>query len=159
MTDAWIDWYMDWLDRQPCRYFWSDNYFANALTNMREGHNSWSPRPSPRWQLIHSKLYLSARNSAEMLFIKDGEKSIHKSDQALKKGAEAWITCLERARCQGDELSLRRALEFAQSYLPFVPKEAWQIAKTLSGMTGSAREREIFQNLDQIRKGGNEGGH
>src|SRR5262249_34818198 len=22
MTDAWIDWYMDWLDRQTCRYFY-----------------------------------------------------------------------------------------------------------------------------------------
>jgi hypothetical protein len=158
MTDAWVDWYMEWLDRQPCRFFYSENYFANALTNMREGHNSWSPRPSARWQLTYSKLILGMRNVAQMLFRKDGNGNVHRNDRH-PKGAEAWLVYLDVARCQKDEVSLRQALDFAHSNLPFLPKEAWQVAKMLSETTGSARDKEVFQNLDRMRRSGNEAAH
>ena len=71
MTDAWVDFYMDWLDRQPCRYFWSSNYFASPLSNMQEGHNSWSPRPSARWRLIDSRADVGMRSNARLLFRRD----------------------------------------------------------------------------------------
>jgi hypothetical protein len=157
MTDAWVDWYMEWLDRQPCRFFYSENYFANALTNMREGHNSWSPRPSSRWQLIRSRFYLGTRNAAVMLFRKNGGGTDRPFGGNLK-GAEAWLAYLDLARCQKDEPSLRQALDFAQS-LPFIPKETWEVAKMLSKLTDSARDKELFHNLDQMRKRGNEASH
>jgi hypothetical protein len=59
MTDEWVDWYMRWLDMQPCRYFYSANFFGTALARMREGRNSWSPRPSSGWWLQHSGLTMT----------------------------------------------------------------------------------------------------
>ncbi len=158
MTDEWVEWYMAWLDRQPCRCFYSANFFANALTNMREGHNSWSPRPSPRWQLIYSGLHLGQRNSATMLFRKDGDETALQNGR-YAKGAEAWLGYLEIARRNRNESSLRRALDFARSEMPFVPKEAWQVAKTLSEITSSAHDKEVFERLDRMRKTGNEAAH
>lgn len=158
MTDAWVDWYMDWLDRQSCRFFYSENYFANALGNMIEGHNSWSPRPSPRWELIDSQFHLGNRNAAYMLFRKDSTEVIHKAG-GPPKGAEAWLAHLDLARCHKDELSLRRALDFARSELPFVPKEAWQVAKMLAELTGADGDRQAFLELDDVRRAGNEAVH
>ena len=159
MTDEWVDWYMDWLDRQQCRFFWSANHFANAVSNMREGHNSWSPRPSPRWQLLYSKVYLGPRNSAHMLFQKDTNAVHDERTTVESKGVDAWLAYLEFARCRQDELSLRRALEFASSDLPFMPKETWQLSKMLLQITRSQRDKELFENLDRIRKAGNEAAH
>jgi hypothetical protein len=159
MTDEWVEWYMDWLDRQQCRFFWSANHFANGLSNMREGHNSWSPRPSRRWQLLYSKVYLGPRNSAHMLFQRDSSAIPVELTTVESKGADAWLTFLEFARCHQDELSLRRALEFASSNLPFMPKETWQLSKMLLQITRSQRDHELFENLDRIRKAGNEAAH
>ena len=159
MTDEWVDWYMDWLDRQQCRFFWSANHFANGLSNMREGHNSWSPRPSRRWQLLYSKVYLGPRNSAHMLFQRDTNATPDEGATVESRGVGAWLAFLEFARCHQDELSMRRALEFASSNLPFMPKETWQLGKMLFQITRSQRDHELFKNLDQIRKAGNEAAH
>jgi len=159
MTDEWVDWYMDWIDRQPCCFFWSANHFANGISNMREGHNSWSPRPSPRWQLVYSKIHLGPRNSAHMLFQKDANAVPVEQATVASKGLDAWLAHLELARCRRDEASLRRALEFASSDLPFMPKETWQLSKMLLQITRSQRDKELFESLDQIRKAGNEAAH
>jgi len=39
MTDEWVDWYMRWLDMQPCRYFYSANFFGT-----RFGENARGPK-------------------------------------------------------------------------------------------------------------------
>jgi hypothetical protein len=75
------------------------------------------------------------------------------------KGVDAWLAYLELARCHQDELWLRRAVEFASSNLPFMPKEAWQLSKMLLQITRSQRDKELFENLDRIRKAGNEAAH
>jgi hypothetical protein len=49
MSEAWVDFYMDWLDRQPCRYFYSLNYFAQPILFLAESANLYSPRLSSRW--------------------------------------------------------------------------------------------------------------
>src|SRR5262249_50813341 len=159
MTDEWVDWYMDWIDRQPCCFFWSANHFANGISNMREGHNSWSPRPSPRWQLVYSKIHLGPRNSAHMLFQKDANAVPVKQATVASKGLDAWLAHLELARCRRDEQSLRRALEFASSNLPFMPKETWQLSKMLLQITRSQQDKKLFESLDEIRKAGNQAAH
>jgi hypothetical protein len=156
MTDAWIDWYMDWLDRQSCRYFYSDNFFANALMDMREGHNSWSPRPSARWQMIYSHIWLGVRNIALMLFQKDSGQPTAR--QQPLRGAQGWLQHLDIARRTGDEASYRQALEFAAA-MPFMPKEAWQVAKALAAITKSEADHDIFRKLDRMRMWGVEAAH
>ena len=49
MTEEWVDFWMEWLRKQDCRYFYSLNYFAHPLDDMNEGANSWSPRLSDDW--------------------------------------------------------------------------------------------------------------
>jgi hypothetical protein len=146
---------MDWLDRQPCRFFWSSNYFGMPLNYMTEGHNSWSPRPSERWQLTHFKLDLSLRNWASLLFRRDNDQDSRPPASEFK-GIEGWLHLLDLARRQNDEPSLRRALGYARSQLPFIPKEAWQVAKILSQLTASPEDQALFQELDLIRKSGRE---
>src|SRR5262249_16673106 len=110
MTDAWIDWYMQWLDRQPCRFFYSENYFAGPIVNMVEGHNSWSPRPSPQWLLTDAKFGFGTRPWAKMLYRKqDSGRSW--TPRPASRGAEAWLGALELVRRQLDEPSLRSATE------------------------------------------------
>ncbi len=50
MTEEWVGFWMSWLDQQPCRFFYSLNYFGQPLADMREGANSWSPRLGSNWQ-------------------------------------------------------------------------------------------------------------
>jgi putative sugar O-methyltransferase len=49
MNEEWVDFYMGWLDRQPCRYFYSLNYFAQPISFLAESANLYSPRLSSRW--------------------------------------------------------------------------------------------------------------
>jgi len=94
-----------------------------------------------------------------MLFQKDTNAIPDERATVESKGVDAWLAYLEFARCHQDELSLRRALEFAASNLPFMPKETWQLSKMLLQITRSQRDNEFFENLDQIRKAGNEAAH
>jgi hypothetical protein len=152
MTDEWIDWYMAFLDRQECRFFWSSNYFASALSNMHEGHNAWSARPSPLWQMIHSEISLSTRSNLVALFRKE-DGHCEPSDRG-RRGADGWLGKLEHARCRRDEASLRGAIDFARSDLPFVPKEAWQAAKMLAELTHAPDDKRLFGDLDAMRRSG-----
>jgi hypothetical protein len=158
MPDGWIDWYMAWLDRQPCRYFYSNNYFGNALTNMNEGHCSWAPRPSARWTLLSHRLNLGMRTHAQTLFKRDTGPAMPVSATPAR-GVDAWFTHLEQARLSGDEAAYRRALDFARTSLPFVPKETWQVAKMLSGLTGTVEDAAGFEQLDRLRRSGLEAAH
>jgi hypothetical protein len=158
MTDTWIDFYMKWLDNQPCRFFYSNNFFANALASMKEGHNSWSPRPSPRWRLRGSRIILGMRNGANLLFERDSPIPAN-SPPPDGNGAEGWLSCLERVRMAGDEATLRNAVDFASTQLPFTPKETWHVAKLLAKLTGHADDAALFDRLDSERRGGIEGTH
>jgi hypothetical protein len=77
--------------------------------------------------------------------------------RATAKSIDGWLKHLDIARTKEDEASLRGALDFARTELPFWPKEAWQVAKSLSEITGSTADREMFQHLDLMRTGGAEG--
>ena len=81
-----LQYWMDWLDRMDCRYFFSENYFNQPLKEMYESSNSWSPRPSKRWKLKHydynpgfSRLQTN-RNVASTIYVKDfSEQPVNES--------------------------------------------------------------------------------
>jgi hypothetical protein len=157
MPDPWIDWYMGWLDRQPCRFFYSSNFFCSPLDAMEEGHNSWSPRPSSRWRLLQSRLAPGPGTTATLLF-EHSELPAEAPPLPAGLGAEAWFVHLEAVRCRHDLTSLRAAADFADA-MPFVPKEAWQVARMLAELSGTAEDHERFQRLDRLRKSGIEARH
>jgi hypothetical protein len=49
-------------------------------------------------------------------------------------------------------------LEFAAA-MPFMPKEAWQVAKTLAGVTKSEADQKIFEKLNHMRISGFKAAH
>jgi hypothetical protein len=59
----------------------------------------------------------------------------------------------------GNEETLRDALDFATNHLPFMPKEAWQVAKFLAERTGQDGDAALFTGLDRIRRNGIEALH
>ena len=72
MTEEWVDFWMEWLKKQTCRYFYSLNYFAQPLKFMAEGANTWSPRLTADWivqfQTSQSpQWFRGGRNFAEIL--------------------------------------------------------------------------------------------
>src|SRR5262249_22958690 len=116
--------------------------------------NSWAPRPSPRWRLMHSNVTLGIRRGAQLLFAK-GDAPATPALATPGAGAEKWLALLEIARCRRDEPSYRSALSFADA-MPFMPKEAWQLARWLAELTGTEVDRERFRALDHQRQAGTE---
>src|SRR5262245_9322724 len=77
MTDAWIDFYIDWLSRFDTRYFYSLNYVAQPLSIMGESRNLWTQRLGPNWATRHLRLNIPlldlegpSRDFLEVLFEK-----------------------------------------------------------------------------------------
>jgi hypothetical protein len=123
---------------------------------MHEGHNAWTARPSSNWQMVYSDIALGMRSNARILFRNSGGG--HALPAPVRKGAEGWLDHLDRARCQRTEAVLRAALDFAQT-LPFLPKEVWQVAKSLAELTGTGPDKQLFRELDLMRRSGIEALH
>lgn len=49
MSEEWVDFYKNFLDRQQCRWFYTLNYFAQPVNALWESGNLLSPRLSPMW--------------------------------------------------------------------------------------------------------------
>jgi len=153
MTDDWIDWYMRWLDEQSCRYFYSANFFGSALADMREGRNSWSPRPSPQWHLRRCWINISDRPMAMQLFAKTRDP--HPRLIGPPSRLDRWLKLLDSVRMSGstDAGLLQRALCYGLELDP-VPKETWHLARTLASLSDSPWAKATFKNLCQIRTAG-----
>jgi putative sugar O-methyltransferase len=64
MTDEYVAFYGDWLDRQGAAHFYSFNYFLQRIEDRTESANVFTPRLSARWdvtwsQVIGERPYLS----------------------------------------------------------------------------------------------------
>jgi hypothetical protein len=152
MTDDWVDWYMQWLDKQNCSYFYSSNYFGTALAKMLEGRNSWSPRPSPKWRLQRFRVSDEPdRPNATQMFKRTS------ADLPIDIGApsrlDRWLMMLDGIRmsgCQDPEL-LRSGLQYGLELSP-IPKETWQLARALQKLTEDSWAKSTFSRLDEIRQ-------
>ena len=153
MTDEWVDWYMRWLDMQPCRYFYSANFFGTALARMREGRNSWSPRPSSGWSL--QRFWVSDddgdRPMAMQMFKKTSKESPAVSGSSSR--LDGWLTMLDRVRmnqCRDVNL-LERSLRYGLELSP-IPKETWHLARATAALTDDPWAKSIFVRLSHIRR-------
>ncbi len=157
MSDEWITFYMEFIENHRFSLFYSNNFFGNPLDSMFEGHNSWSPRPAPSWKVVAARLQVSARNAAEVLYARRSDTPEPKITGAPSL-FEEWFRQTDRARLENTPSVLREVLGFA-STMPFVPKEAWQIALELSQATGAPADIAAFEKLDEIRRSGTEALH
>ena len=151
MTDEWIDFYMHWLDEQPCKYFYSANSFGISLNQMREARNSWSPRPSSRWKL---QQYTTGpdreRPMAMQLFKKTSNDlpSVRNSQSTLDR----WLETLDQVRMSdcSNAADLERALRYGLTLNP-TPKETWHLARALVVLNGTEWAKATFARLTKER--------
>ncbi len=52
MSEGAVDFWMNWLDRSQAKYFYSLNYFAQPITDLKESDNVCAPRFSEKWNMI-----------------------------------------------------------------------------------------------------------
>ena len=59
MTDAYVDFYRDWLDRSRADHFYSFNYFLQPADDRAESPNLLAPRLSASWDILWSSTGLT----------------------------------------------------------------------------------------------------
>lgn len=176
MTEEWVDFWMQWLRVQDCRWFYSLNYFAQPL-NYRgsESSNSWSPRLTPEWTarlLTFNPAFIrlqSINNYAEILAEK---KSPIPSQQTLSRyqltkdrilDGQILLEAMDIVRFHPDEEIIWDLLLRCITEMPRIPKEAWYLAERLAKNVSvtfyehhGGQLRKLHQQLDSIRSGGQE---
>lgn len=153
MTEEWVDWYMRWLDTQPCRYFYSANFFGTALGRMLEGRNSWSPRPSPGWWLQRFWVNDDGDRPMAMQIFKKTDNKSSPAVNGPSSRLDGWLSLLDRVRmdqCQDADL-LQRALRYGLELSP-IPKETWHLARATAALTDDPWAKSIFARLSDVRR-------
>jgi putative sugar O-methyltransferase len=180
MTEEWIEFWMAWLTRQPCRWFYSMNYFGQALDFMAEGGNTWSPRLSKEWAVrvqIYDPPFIrqqSDRNFAEIIAEKTSRPAEPSSSPRAKYEAlkdrkmtnVALLDAMDIVRLDYDVEIMWDVLQRIARDVNSMPKEAHFLSTRLrqnppkNFSPEQLRELETLgQRLDAIRKGGLESGH
>lgn len=176
MTEEWVDFWMQWLREQDCRWFYSLNYFAQPLGNMAESKNSWSPRLTPEWTarlLTFNPPFTrlqSLRNWAEILAEKESpvpsQQTLLSSYQLTKDrilDGQVLLEAIDIVRLHPDEVIIWDLLLRCITEMPTIPKEAWYLANYLAKYVSvtfyehhGEQFKKLHQQLDSIRSGGQE---
>lgn len=161
MSEWWVNYWMDWLDRQSCRHFYSLNYFAQPLANMAESGNTWSPRLSNRWSFLLQTFnppftqIQSARNFAELVAAKTDYGISQMRIDGLFHGQTFLLAMNSLMRNPSDDYCwklLRYSLRAAD-----IPKEAYWLAAHLMFTEKHNKDiSDIMERLMIIRKSGSE---
>jgi hypothetical protein len=181
MTEAWIDFWMVWLQRQNCKFFYSLNYFAQPLNFMAEGGNTWSPRLTADWMVRLQRSNPAfvmqqgtTRNFAEILAEKTGVVQARENavlqlryEQIRERvlDGQTLLECMDIVRLgAGEEIIwdlLQRVVQ-----LRTLPKEAYYLAEKLTKSATDAFRREhgaklaeCFAQLQRVRAAGQENLH
>ncbi len=149
MSEAWVSYYMKWLDRQNARYFYSLNYAAQPINHLAESINLWSPRPSTRWMarlLRWNPAFIrmqSERNFLESIYEKvdaklepqaAAERLSHLSERMMS--SEVFIEYLDVFRRHPTPDLALSILRRAADEMPYQPKEALWLAEWLENAAG-----------------------
>lgn len=178
MPDEWIDFWMNWLSKQDCRWFYSMNYFGQPLNSLMETGNMWSPRLNSDWVVRRQQFdppflrQQSERNFAELIAEKDPQHGLGGSEKARARydmtrhriiDNQMLMEVMDIVRLGADEDVLWDALQRIMSQSVPVPKEAYYLADKLA-KDGSPEFRrqhgeklaETFAKLKSIRASGRE---
>jgi hypothetical protein len=171
MSEAWVDHYMAWLDRQQARFFYSLNYAAQPVGHLAESVNLWSPRPSPAWMarlLRWNPGFMrmqSERNFLEAIYEKTPaalapEEALARlallAERALDGAAFVEAMDLFR-RCRRPEVA-QAILRRVAAEMAFHPKEALFLAEWLEAEGAATPETSALRaRLAAEREAGIEG--
>jgi len=163
MTDDWIDFWMYWLKKQDCRWFYSLNYFASPLFGMEETRSTWSPRLSPEWTIRLQK-YNPPFIKVHGIFNRSFAEILAQKLPSNMCNYESQYTFLKEKILDGQVLL--ETMDIIHSYpdenimfdllqrvvdMPVVPKEALYLAKYLNKTVSSSSLNKILNTLYFIR--------
>ena len=144
MSEAYIDLFMDWLDRQECSFFISVNFALQDLRVLHESMNTWSPRMRPVWKtlfLAHTPDPAGGRPSQMGLYEKSPHDLLERQTTAANTFSEllstpldnrTLATLLDLTRLSMNETAILSLLRKILAEYPFVPKESWYLVTWLA---------------------------
>lgn len=178
MSETWVDYWMNWLDDSRVKFLYSLNYFAQNISNMREGGNSLAPRLSKKWihRIQRSNPYWirlqTERNYGEILAEKRDDVTTI-SPEEIKYGRRllnerymdgtVFMELLDIYRRSEDPQFGYDLLKKAFINLKPIPKELYYLSKKLAEGASSLLEndfnsyKKISDEIQKLRETGNEG--
>lgn len=136
MPEAYVDFFMDWLDRQACSFFLSINFALQDLRFLSESMNTWSPRMRAVWKtlfLVHYPDPEGGRPVQMGLYEKSPHDFVERQAGAAKSWTELFsaplnshtlATLIDLLRLSMNETAILDLLRKIRAEYPFAPKEA-----------------------------------
>ncbi len=161
MSEDWVSFYSEFLDRQSSRWFYSLNYFAQPISYLAESANLWSPHASPRWVARYLRWnpafvrMQSERNFLEAIYEKDADPAPSESRtielaeclQSRHMTGELFAEYIDLLRrTPAPELALR-VLRRVMKEMPYHPKEALYLVDSLLGLKEHKVTMRCFEEL------------
>lgn len=168
MSGAYVDFYMGWLDLQPCHYFFSYNYAVQPIELHPESANKCAPRLSDRWQPVWIDNYSDyAGGASPAMYILAEKKTDETAEDAARRGRAlvdafmskscdrvTFLYLLFAARLCGDPLVTCSILIKASEELKYLPREVLVLLELLDGQGSlealSPEQRGKIDNIRQI---------
>lgn len=165
MTEEWVDFFMDWLSAQPCRFLYSVNYFAQPLAFMAESANSWSPRLSPEWHAVPLRfgndhlrpqlaLFAEKRSEPDPLSPADAARAFA-DVRCTAPAPERFFAAMDLFRRSRNADLAWGIVEWCMDDPAFRPKELWYLVEFIagSGSRGACpRFAASYRELSDIRE-------
>jgi hypothetical protein len=181
MTEEWVDYWMSWLRDGSCRYFYSANYFAQPLSFLAEGANTWSPRLPQNWKARHLGADAAliktqtVRSYADTLAerghdLDDRDRRLasacYDATRSRLLSNQVLLEAMDALRIDPEESAMYHLLERCMHDRQEVPKEAQYLCEQLCRIAGphflaqhDKRLAEIRQQLSELRAAGREALH
>jgi putative sugar O-methyltransferase len=159
MTDEYVAFYMDAIERSECNSFYSSNYFAQPIQTLMESMNMAAPVMGPNWH-CEFKAYHDdpIRGVAELLLVR---KCGHDESAALSEvrsrlqpppcNGEQFLNLFDATRKVDDPDLLIACARAAVAGMPFVPKETLYLARRAARLSQlSDSDLELLTSLEQM---------
>ena len=153
MSDDYVAFYTEKIERSNARLFYSFNNFAQPISDRLEMMNFAAPTMGPDWSTEFKAFHPGQRSRAEMLLVRSGAtpQSIRAAEAAVTgpdpSGGAAFLDLFDAVRrAQRSDLLLEAAAK-AIVGMPYIPKEALWLCR--SAKPKSATGRAILQMLER----------
>lgn len=136
MSEPYVQFYMDAIERARCDTLYSANYFAQPIDELMESMNFAAPVLSPNWLTEFACYYESRpRGVAEVLYRRTGHRPGAEREirQLLAEGAprtgEEFLKLFDLARRLDESGSLAQIVRATIERMPYIPKETLFLAR------------------------------